>query len=188
MVLKSLLLEKRDHLVDKWFDHIAGLYPNQTAIFLKNNRGQFSNPVGHSLKTGLDTILKEIANGFNEDNIKKSLDDIIRIRAIQDFTPSEAVSFLLFFKNIVYKELGNKIDYEEFKSFEEVMDKITLYAFDIYMKCREDLCNVRVKEVERRNFRLQQVANQLFELKGDEALAQIYKNSDIVSDIEKEKR
>jgi len=184
MVLKSLLLEKKDSLVDKWFDQIAGLYPIQTTVFLKGNKGQFSNPVGYSLRVGLSNIMEEIVSDFNEESIKKSLDDIIRIRAIQDFKPSEAVSFLFFLKQVVYQEMGSQTNSQEIIEFDNRIDRLALIAFDIYMKCREDLCNVRVKESERRNFRLHQVANQLFELKGDEAISKIYKNSD----IENEKR
>jgi hypothetical protein len=177
MVLQSLLSEKKEALAKKWFELVAQSYPSQTAEFLKNNKGQFSNPVGYSLRHGLGALLDEMAGDMSQERLRDALDSIIRIRAVQDFTPSEAVSFIFPIKDIVFQELGNQIETKELQAFTKSIDQIALIAFDVYMGCREDLFEVRVREVEKRNFRLLQVANQLFELKGDETLSELHEGA-----------
>ncbi len=177
MALQSLLKGKKDSLLKKWFDQTAQSYPSQTTEFLKNNKGQFSNPVGYSLKKGLEGLLDALSGDFNDETLKNVLDSIIRIRAVQDFTPSESVYFVFLIKSIVAQELGTQVEGKELLEFNNKIDRIALIAFDVYMQCREDLFEVRVKEVEKRNFRLLQVANQLFELRGDAALSQCQEDS-----------
>lgn len=172
MALQSLLREKREALTKKWFDLSAEAYPSQTTEFLKSSKGQFANPVGHSLKQGLGSILDEIAGDMSLERIREALDSIIRIRAVQDFSPSESVSFIFLLKRIVAQEFdGSTVEGAGLQDFYNNIDRIALTAFDVYMQCREDLFEVRVREVEKRNFRLLQVANQLFELKGNGASA-----------------
>ena len=122
-------------------------------------------------------IIDELSGDMSHDKIRDALDSIIRIRAVQDFTPSEAVSFVFLVKTIVLQELGNQIEVGELQDFYNNIDRIALIAFDVYMGCREDLFEVRVREVENRNFRLLQVANQLFELKGDETLSELHEGA-----------
>lgn len=169
MTVQSLLIEKKDKLIKKWFDLIADTYPPQTSEFLKSKRNQFLNPVGSSLKDGLSNICEQLSTGMDEASLKKHLDEIIRIRAIQDFTPSEAISFVFMLRKAFDEVMPNALSNEDNQYLNQMIEKIALMAFDIYMKCREDLFEVRVKEAEKRNFRLLQVANQLIELKDERA-------------------
>ncbi|MCX8026647.1 MAG: RsbRD N-terminal domain-containing protein [Thermodesulfovibrionales bacterium] len=166
MTVQSLLSEKKEQIAKKWFELVADSYPSQTSDFLKSKKNQFLNPVGFTLKEGLSGICNELSLGMDESILKKCLDDIIRIRAIQDFSPSEAISFVFLLKKVIQEVLPELS--EDAKEYVSVMvEKIALMSFDIYMQCREDLFEIRVREAEKRNFRLLQVANQLMELKDE---------------------
>ncbi|MFQ3574158.1 MAG: RsbRD N-terminal domain-containing protein [Thermodesulfovibrionales bacterium] len=167
MSVQSLLKERKEKLIKKWFDLVADTYPPQTSEFLKSKKNQFLNPVGFSLKDGLSGICDELSSNMDETSLKKYLDEIIRIRAIQDFSPSEAVSFVFQLRNVFEEVLFNDLKDEDKQTLNLMIDKVALIAFDIYMQCREDLFEVRVREAEKRNFRLLQVANQLMELKDE---------------------
>ena len=74
---------------------------------------------------------------------------MIRIRAVQDLSPAEAVGFVFDLKPIVRKILGpepapaakDEID------LEEKIDRLALAAFDVYMKCREQMWSIRAREI-----------------------------------------
>jgi len=104
------------------------------------------------------------------------LDNIIRIKAIQDFTPSQAISFIFDLKKIVREEFKSdnsgfedRIS-EELSKLDSRIDNLALEAFDIYMKCREKIYDLRAKEFQDKTFRLLQMANLIYnpELRSEE--------------------
>ena len=81
------------------------------------------------------------------------LDPIVRIRAIQDFTPSQAVSFIYALKAIVRNVIGKKIAdpkmHKALSKFEVRVDQLQFLAFDVYVTCREKI--FELKAVEEKN-------------------------------------
>lgn len=163
MNLKNLLLEKKQGILEKWFDLILETYPPDTANHLRNQRNQFTNPVGHSILHGIEGLFEEIVNSLNFERITPYLDNIIRIRAIQDFTPSQALGFLFLLKKVIREELKQEIAehqlFEELLSLESRIDEIIKVSFDVYMKCREKIYELSADETKRWTFRLLKGAN-----------------------------
>src|SRR4030042_2596299 len=98
MKLKELLHKKRSAILKKWFDIIVETYPAETALFLKNKKNRFANPVGSIIFEGIENIFDEILQGINSERVYPFLDNIIRVRAVQDFLPSQATSFIFLLK------------------------------------------------------------------------------------------
>ena len=167
MRLRNLLTEKRSAILKKWCDGILESYPADTSTFLKNNQNQFANPVGHTIRRGTEAMFDAILQGTDFDKVFPFLDEIIKIRAIQDFTPSQAVSFILSLKKIIREELASNAPGAstsgELPEFDDRIDSLALASFDMYMKYRERLCNLKANESRRLTFRLLQRANLLCE-------------------------
>jgi hypothetical protein len=89
--------------------------------------------------------------------INSYLDPIIRIRAVQNFTPSQAVAFILYLKEALRmsltKELRDIRNVTEFSELESKIDRLSLMAFDIYMQCREKIYQLSANEMKNRTFR-----------------------------------
>ncbi len=161
--LKNQLIAKKPVIVKKWFDAVADTYQEHTASFLKKQKAQFTNPVGYTLSEGLEALFDVLLKGLIPDTVKIFLDSIIRVRAIQDFTPSEAVSFIFLLKKIIRQELGNEILQQpgmndELAAFDSSIDELALYSFDIYMNCREKIYELKANEARNMTFRLLQQA------------------------------
>lgn len=158
MNLKNLLLEKKQEILKDWFDLILETYPPDTVNYLRNQKNQFANPVGHSIFHGIDGLFEEIINSLNFERITPYLDNIIRIRAIQDFTPSQALSFLFILKKVIREELKQEIAeyrlFEELLSLESRIDEIIKVSFDVYMKCREKIYELSANETKNWTSRL----------------------------------
>ncbi len=157
MKLVKLLSQNKNTIVKRWFDRVVETYPVDTAQFLKRQKDPFSNPVGNTTLKGLEALFDVLVHGIDTETANSFLDPIIRIRAIQDFTPSQAVAFILFLKEIIKetlkKELREQSVLEEFLSFESRIDDLFLMSFDIYMSCREKLFCIKANEMKNRTFR-----------------------------------
>jgi hypothetical protein len=164
MSLKQHLLEKKPAILKKWFDAVADTYPENTSGFLKKKqKAQFANPVGYTLAEGLDGLFDALLKGMIPETVKTCLDGIVRVRAIQDFPPSEALAFIFQLKKIVRQELGSEILLEpgmtdELAALDSTIDDLALFSFDIYMKCREKIYELKAKEASNATFRLLQQA------------------------------
>lgn len=157
MKLNTLLQQKKEHILKRWFSLILEAYPPDVANFMKHEKDRFTNPVGYAISTGTAALLDEVTHGADSDRLISALDSIIRIRAVQGFTPSQALAFVFLLKKAVWEELKIKdsgftiLDppelYEELLQFETRVDGLASLAFDVYVKCRDDINRIKVGEV-----------------------------------------
>ena len=91
---------------------------------------------------------------------------------MQDFSPSQAVSFLFLLKKVVREELKKELQrnqfHDELHSLESEIDTLALLAFDVYMKCREKIYELKTNETRNKMFRLLQRANLICEMEDEE--------------------
>ena len=136
--------------MERWFQLILETYPADTSRFLKQQKDRFINPVGYTISQEIEALYDELLQEMNSDKLAACLDNIIRIRAVQDFPPSQTIAFIFLLKKAIREELASEIAenrvLEELSKFESKIDKLVLLALDIYMKCREKVFEIRVNE------------------------------------------
>lgn len=168
MNLEKLLAQKKTTFLRSWFELVIDSYPRETAQMFKREKNPFANPVGSNTFQGLEGIFDEFLQGFNPEKITPPLDKIIRIRAIQNFSPSQAIGFVFQLKHLINEQLQKEIQEgdvspEEMAQFSTRIDNLALLAFDIYVECREKIYQIRINEVHNRTHRLLQRANLICE-------------------------
>ena len=119
-MLNELLKSKRSSVIKNWTNQILDSYASETSAFLLKDKDRFSNPVGFTISENTVKIIDEIIAGRDLASIKILLIDILRIRAVQDFTPSEAVKFIHLLKDVLRKEFADEL-YDR-KMTDELMD------------------------------------------------------------------
>jgi hypothetical protein len=172
MSLKNLLLQKRSPIVKKWCDVVLCTYPEQSRTFLKKQKDRFANPIGRTIFEGIESIYDELLQEADADKISLFLDNIVRVRAVQDFSPSQAVGFIFGLKKVIRQELGSEILKEglaeEWTAFESKIDGLALLCFDIYTACRQKISDIRVNEIRRQTGGLLRKAGLMYELPQNE--------------------
>ncbi|OQX65104.1 MAG: hypothetical protein B5M55_04740 [Desulfococcus sp. 4484_242] len=163
MTLENLLSNKRSHIIKRWQDAIIASYPKDSQGFLKRTKSQFANPVGWIIAKEIETLYDEVIRGEDAEKIAACLETIIRIRAVQDFSPSQAVAFVLELKDIVREALGIGPS-PEMDALDRHLDKVLLIAFDVYSKCRQKIYDIRVREVKNQVGKLLERANLIVEI------------------------
>lgn len=159
-MLKEFLTENKENLRQRWFDLIVDTYPAGAAKFLKSKKNEFANPVGSTIESEIGVLLDGLLVGAGPDELKDGADGVVRIRAVQDFAPSSAVSFVFMLKQ-AYREIASDMLSDanvliEARSFEDEIDRLALVVFDTYMACREQIFQLRVGEIKDRSAMLQE--------------------------------
>ncbi len=165
-MLETLLAGKKSAIMEGWFQRIVETYPSDTAAFLKKEKNQFANPVGNAIAEGVEHLFETVVFGpqasANSSAVPAEFENIIRIRAVQEFPPSQAVGFLFLLKGVIRESLGEDIHGDgisaELAILDARIDSLTARGFDIYMQCREKLYDLKAEEIKRRSFKLLQRA------------------------------
>lgn len=172
IALKDVLKEKKSEISAKWFDAIIETYPADNSGFLKKQKDRFLNPVGYTFTQGIDSLLDELIDGEDIKDTASLLNDLIKVRAVQNFSPSKAMGFIFSLKKVIREELNKEIRQnqinEELLGFESRIDDLALFAFDIYAKCRDQLSDLKTDELKRMTFSLLKKANLMSEIPAQE--------------------
>jgi hypothetical protein len=159
--IEEILLGKKREIIKKCINLTIETYPQETSELLKREEDRFLNPAGFTIRSEIENIFDEVIGAMDPERLAASLENVIRIRAIQNFAPSEAISFVYLLKRSIREELGAKTAWDvgrgtwDGKSTPEVgwvelderIDRIALMAFDVYMRCREKVYEIRLKEM-----------------------------------------
>jgi hypothetical protein len=157
----ALLGQKKDDILARWFDLTLATYAPETAVLWKKQKDPIANPVAHRFRTGMTGILDELAATCGTPSAEvyePFLDEIIRVRAVQDFTPAQAVAFVYLLKKAVRESLWDEVvqsgRFTELFELESRIDVLALISLDIYCKCREKLFQLRIDQINTQYSRL----------------------------------
>jgi len=157
MRLNDILVQRKTAIIKKWFSSVIETYPSDTANFLKQQKDAFANPVGRTIARGLEALFDELLGDMDQATIASFLDPIIRIRAVQNFSPSQAIGFIFFLKKTIRENLKTEITQahfvDELLAIETKIDKLSLIAFNIYMQCREKIYDLKANEMKARTLK-----------------------------------
>lgn len=159
-MLDQLLTKHKERVLELWYEHLLESYPPETRQFFRSQKNQFANPVGNAIAVSLTDIFECILEGRDSapEIISQFLDNIVRIRAVQEFSPSQALEFVFGLKNAVREALKNELGpaelWRELLTWESRVDRVALLAFDVYTQCREALYRIKVSEIRNSTDRL----------------------------------
>lgn len=153
MLIEDIAQQRRSEILDRWRRMIAESYPAQTAVFLQTQKDRFRNPVGHTIAEQTAELFDALLNGADSKSLSQLVEPLVRIRAVQDFTPAQAVDFVFGLKAAVRHEVALEIQEaavtKSLLEFESRVDAAALLAFDRYMECREQIYRLRTDELKR---------------------------------------
>jgi hypothetical protein len=154
----DLSSKQRDAMVKRWFDVIVGGYAHETERFLRDQADPFANPVGAALRDELGPIVDGVLSGRDPAELGASLDRVLRVRALQDMPPSAAVGIVLELKGI-FDDVAGDASRADRDEFGRRVDAVLLTAFDVFNHCREQVYDIRVKEIRNRSLKVMERLN-----------------------------
>ncbi|MCL5270256.1 MAG: RsbRD N-terminal domain-containing protein [bacterium] len=143
-----------------WLDQTVALYGDAFRDFVRKQHDPFANPGGAILKNGIDRLFAALAEGADAVAMSEILRPVIRLKAVQDVPPSEALAFVPLLKTIVRAQEGAAqtggapADNPAELELERRIDALLLVAFDVFVECRQAVYQLRVNEMKRNVARL----------------------------------
>ena len=141
----------RDEILKRWIDRVFDSYPEETAKFLRSNADPFANPVAAGLHEGLAELLDGVIGGVEPEDLMPALDRVIRVRAVQDFSPSEAIGFIFELKSLVREVAAAAAEETSRLPSDAIIERLGLCAFDVYVNCREEMWKIRAREIRKQS-------------------------------------
>lgn len=165
MNITKLCNERRDALLPRWTELFFAAHPLESPGFLRTQADPFANPVGRIVREALPVLYDAVAgNNADPDTVRRALADLVRLRAVQDMPPAQAVGPLFLLKTLLREAVlpealrqgsGNSGDsgtaahLNEYLAAESRVDSLGLMALDLYAGDREKVFNLRVEEIKR---------------------------------------
>ena len=149
MKIAEALTNNEAEILSLWTERALDTYVSSE--FFKKSLDHFANPVGSNIREALSQIFHLLVAGARPEELSKPLDQFIRIRAVQEFTPAQALAPILDLKWVVRQVLSEDKESQglipELLPFDRDVDRLVLQAFDLYMNCREQLYKARIREL-----------------------------------------
>ena len=166
MELVDWLDKKKQDIVRDWIRAAMSAYPTEAVNVFNRNKDQFANPLPHIISKNIELLFDELLKGIDVQKTSPILSEIVRLKAVQDFKPSEALQFIFDLKEILYnlkEEIveGEAMPYQQIRTMETEIDRLANLAFDIYVSCREKLSEIRVNEIKNQTHMLIRRVNEM---------------------------
>ena len=151
--LREVLERRRAAVLERWRAMVFGSYPQEAARFFRSEKDAFRNPVGHALLTSTEALYDGVALGKEGAPVTEALEAVVRLRAVQELSASEAVGFVFSLKRAVrdeVREAGREGElWPALVVLDERIDALASTAFDLYGQSRERVYRIRVDELRR---------------------------------------
>lgn len=150
----EFLAQKKIAIVAAWLAKMLQGHSKNTFPFFLQDQDPFRNPISETYQRQLRVLVDQLLGDMDCSKLAPALEDVIKIRAIQDSHPSQALAFILQLKGVIREQLGGR-SASALDFVHERIDQMALLAFDIYQECREKICDIRVREMKRRLLQLE---------------------------------
>jgi hypothetical protein len=148
------LAARKDALLAAWLTRTLETYPASSREFLAREKDSFRNPMGHTLREGLTSLLEGLLGAQDVAPLAPQIETLVRLQVVQDLTPSQALAFLFLLKDVAGEEaarLGEPAR-SEAETLEKRIDQLALAVFDLYVKCREEISKIQLNAAKRSLF------------------------------------
>ncbi len=154
----QVLQRHRAAILQRWRETIMAEYAPDTARFLASHRDPFTNPVAAVIERALEGIIDWLIGTTGDEAMQDLLEELMRVRAVQGFSPSRAVGFVFALRSAIEETLSeNGEPAVHVSGIQSRIDELALRAFECYVDCREKISNIKMREVRAEKERVERV-------------------------------
>jgi len=134
-----------DFVVDSWFVKAIEIYPEAARGGMMQTGDRFRNPVASTLRESLAILARELSGSMEAKVVVSAVDTIVRVRAVQDCKPEEAINFPAQLREVIRERQLESL----FPDIEQRIEALSQAASQQYAVCKNDIVRVRSREARR---------------------------------------
>jgi hypothetical protein len=153
MKLLDHVRARKAEVAARWSDLTLGTYPASSAAFFVNEKDPFRNPVGGTVRRSLAMLVDALLGDADDRAVAEALDGVVRLRAVQDFTPGRAVGFVFLARPAIRDVLSEELSAcpaDEHDDLSARIETLAMSAVDVFTACRQRLFELRANEAKAR--------------------------------------
>ena len=131
-----------DSIVEAWFSKAVEIYPQPAQEGMRQISDRFRNPVAFSLRESLAALVNELTGDMSISHVSEALDAVLRVRAVQNCTPDEAIAFTFRLGDVIREQHAETL----FPDIEQRISSLKDCAREQYAACRKDIAQIRSRE------------------------------------------
>ena len=155
----ELCRTEQEQILVKWNAAILATYPLDMTGFARTQEDRFRNPGGHAIRLALEEVYTAVSGGLSSERLLRgSLEMFVKLRAVQDFTPVQALGVVYLLKPLLRERVlpaclqDGLLD--EYLEAEYRLDTAAILVCDIYVASRERVLEERIGEIKRQHAQL----------------------------------
>ena len=150
---------EQEQILARWNEAVFATYPLDAAGLARTQADQFRNPGGHAIRQALEEVYAAVSGRLSSETLLRcSLEMFVKLRAVQDFSPVQALGVMYLLKPLLRERilpacLQNGL-LDEYLEAESRLDTAALLACDTYVASREQVFEERIGEIKRQYMQL----------------------------------
>jgi len=162
--LHQHLASRQEAIAEAWRQKMLATLPEGGAGFIGKQKDRFRNPMGATLTVGATDVTRALFERVSKEEMEHRLDDLIHLRAVQGLAPSKSLAFIPELKGVIRDEIGDlNFPEGELAEIDQAIDDILYLAFDMFVRCREQIFELRARSMRDRSYKLMERAGLLWE-------------------------
>ncbi len=162
--LRSFLTAREERISAAWTKRMRATLPDGGGSFPSAVGDRFRNPMGAIMQGGAEGVTRALLAGASREELSHRIDELIHLRAVQGLPPSRALAFIPELKDVIRKEVGEReFPAGELAELDRAVDDLLFLSFDVYLRCREQIFELRARSMRDRSYKLMERAGFLWE-------------------------
>ncbi|MDR2745541.1 MAG: RsbRD N-terminal domain-containing protein [Desulfovibrio sp.] len=156
MNLSECFRNRREDMLRLWTEAVYAAIPFDPKGVLRTVTDPFGNPGADMIREAADALYGAVAGEETAiADVKAALERFVKLRAVQQSAPSQALGVFYLLKPIMRERLLPHCtapeEVNDYLTAESRLDSLVLLAFDMYAAARETLAESRVREIRDRH-------------------------------------
>jgi RsbRD-like negative regulator of sigma factor len=149
MNLDNLTKSHTKEIIDEWFRSIIETYPDEAVKYFLKDSNKFGNPVGYNISVEINIVFEQLIEFEDNDKLLKAIENLMRIRAVQDMQAAQAAGIFTPLKKVMQKilEVDSGKNVQEYIEMCSRIDYATSLAFNSYVAMVRKIYEIKSNEI-----------------------------------------
>lgn len=153
-----------EFILELWFEKLISVFPETSLKYIRKHNEQFTNPIGFNLFNNLQVLLDcFLKNDNKSDNFLTSLEEVIKLRLIQDISPFEKANIYKPLREIILNKFSPALNKEELIEIYDYFQKFEETSFNKYLEIQELIFDIKKEEIRNRYGKILDRINKRYE-------------------------